>query len=114
MPPAVVSLKSRIAAADLRLCGEIALLAALHAAALGLLLWSEHNLEAQAAFVLSWGFLNGLWLVLSRRPLTSAALSLALIILLIVLSQFKYNVLMMTATFVDLMIVDLATFSFLL
>src|SRR5205085_6706309 len=29
-------------------------------------------------------------------------------------SQFKHSVLMMTATFVDLMVVDLATFSFLL
>ncbi|MGZ3295919.1 MAG: sulfatase-like hydrolase/transferase, partial [Xanthobacteraceae bacterium] len=34
--------------------------------------------------------------------------------ILILLSQFKHAVLMMTATFVDVMIIDLATFSFLL
>src|SRR5258708_2131264 len=72
------------------------------------------ELPAQAAFVLAWGFLNFFWLALLRRPVTSAVLSLALIAILIVVSQFKHDVLMMTATFVDLMIVDLATFSFLM
>src|SRR5262249_22604224 len=83
-------------------------------AALGLLLWTEDDLEAQVAFALSWGLLNGFWLLLLRRPLLSAALSLALVAILAVLSQFKHHVLMMTATFVDLMVIDLATFSFLL
>ena len=81
---------------------------------LGLLIWSEADLEARAAFVLTWGFLNFFWLALLRRPLTAAALSLAMIVILIVLSQFKHAVLMMTATFVDVMIIDLATFSFLM
>jgi phosphoglycerol transferase MdoB-like AlkP superfamily enzyme len=49
-----------------------------------------------------------------RRPLTAAVVSLGLIVILILLSQFKHAVLMMTATFVDVMIIDLATFSFLL
>ena len=66
------------------------------------------------AFVLTWGLLNFFWLVLLRRPMTAAALSLALIVILIALSQFKHDVLMMTATFVDVMIIDLATFSFLM
>jgi hypothetical protein len=44
----------------------------------------------------------------------SGALSLAMIIVLIVVSHFKHSVLLMTATFVDLMVVDLATFSFLM
>jgi hypothetical protein len=78
------------------------------------LIWSEADLAARTAFVLTWGLLNFFWLVLLRRPVTSAALSLALIIILIALSQFKHTVLMMTANFVDVMIIDLATFSFLM
>ena len=93
---------------------RIALLAALHLAALGLLLWSEHEVAAAVAFVLSWGLLNCLWLVLLRRPLTAAALSLAMIVVLILLSHFKHRILMMTVTFVDVMVIDVDTFSFLL
>src|ERR1700680_3814988 len=116
MPPAVLFLKNRFAAAtaDRRYAGQVALLVVVHLAALGLLLWSEEEWAAQAAFVFAWGFLNFFWLALLRRPVTSGVLSFALIAILIVLSQFKHDVLMMTATFVDLMIVDLATFSFLL
>jgi multisubunit Na+/H+ antiporter MnhB subunit len=117
MPPAVLYLKSRFAAAvaDSRyFCWQIALLAAVHFTAFGILVWSEVDLEAQAAFVLTWGMLNLFWLSLLRRPLPSAALSLAMIVVLIVVSQFKQSVLAMTATFVDLMIVDLATFAFLM
>ena len=116
MPPAVLYLKGRLAAAtaDRRFAGPIALIAALHLLAFGLLLWSEEDLEAQAAFVLTWAFFNLFWLAVLRRPLSSAVLSLTMIVVLIVVSQFKHGVLMMTATFVDLMVVDLATFSFLL
>src|SRR5215467_12103231 len=112
MPPAVLYLKNRLAAADRRYAGRFALLAAIHLAAFGILLWSEHEPDARAGFVLTWGALNFFWLVLLRRPLTAASLSLMLIVILIVLSQFKHSVLMMTATFVDLMIIDIATFSF--
>jgi hypothetical protein len=112
MPPAVVYLKNRLATADRRYAGRLALLAAIHLAAFGILLSSETEPAARAAFVLTWGVLNFFWLALLRRPLTSAALSLALIVILIVLSQFKHSVLMMTATFVDVMIIDVATFSF--
>jgi hypothetical protein len=79
---------------------------------LALLLWSEDEPAARAAFILAWGVFNFFWLVLLRRPLTSAALSLMLIAILIVLSQFKHSVLMMTATFVDVMVIDSATFLF--
>ena len=114
MPPAVLYLKHRLVTADRRRLGAVALLAALHLAAAGLLIWSEDDLAARMAFVLTWGLLNFFWLVLLRRPMTAAALSLALIVILIALSQFKHAVLMMTATFVDVMIIDLATFSFLM
>jgi hypothetical protein len=88
-------------------------LAGIHLAAFAILLWSEADGDARAAFVFTWGFLNFLWLALLRRPSTSGALSLVLIVILIVLSQFKHDVLMMTATFVDVMLIDFATISFL-
>src|SRR5215475_11601976 len=112
MPPAVLDLKNRLAAAHRRHARRFALLAAIHLVAVGILVWSEDEPAARAAFVLTWGVLNFFWLVLLRRPLTSAALSLALIVILIALSQFKHSTLMMTATFVDLMIIDVATFLF--
>ncbi len=62
------------ATADLRYAGKVALLAGIHLAALGLLIWFETERTAQAAFVLTWGLLNCFWLALLRRPLTSAAL----------------------------------------
>src|SRR5262245_15192396 len=110
MPPAVGNLKSRLA--DRQHIAGRALFAAVHLAALAVLLWTEAEPAARAAFVLAWGALNFFWLVLLRRPLTSAALSLMLIGILIVLSQFKHSVLMMTATFVDVMVIDFATFLF--
>src|SRR5207247_9553039 len=114
MPPAVPIMKKRFVAADPQDVRQVALLAAIHFAALGLLIWSEHEWEAQAGFILAWGFLNFFWLAALRRPVTSAALSLAMIVLLIVLSQFTHGVMMMTVTFVDVMLVDIATVSFLM
>ena len=114
MPPAVIHPKDHPATADRRRLAAVALLVALQLAAAGLLIWSEADLAARVAFALTWGLLNFFWLVLLRRPLTAAVLSLGLIVILILLSQFKHAVLMMTATFVDVMIIDLATFSFLL
>src|SRR5262245_62520450 len=55
MPPAVLYLKNRLAAADRRYAGRFALLAAIHLAAFGMLLWSEDEPAARAAFVLTWG-----------------------------------------------------------
>ena len=112
MPPAVLDLKNRLAAADRRHARRFALLALIHLVAFGILVWSEDEPAARAAFVLTWGVLNFFWLVLLRRPLTSAALSLTVIVILIALSQFKHGTLMMTATFVDVMIIDVATFLF--
>ena len=114
MLPAVLDLKNRLASADRRYAGRFALLVAIHLAAFGILLWSEDEPAARAAFVLTWAGLNFFWLVLLRRPLTAAALSLVLIVILIALSQFKHGTLMMTATFVDVMLIDAATFRFFL
>ena len=112
MPPAVLNLTTRLAAAGCR--PALALLAAIHFAAFAICIWFEAEPAAQAAFALTWGLLNFIWLTLLRRPLTSGALSLAVIVVLILLSQFKHDVLLMTATFVDLLIIDVASFSFLL
>lgn len=67
---------------------------------------TETTLTAMAAFLLAWGFLNFLWLAMIRRPAVAGTLSLVVIGLLVLLSQLKYQVLMMTANFVDLMVVD--------
>jgi phosphoglycerol transferase MdoB-like AlkP superfamily enzyme len=93
---------------------RLAPLAAIQLAALAILLWSETDWDARAAFLFTWGFLNFFWLALLRRPSVAGALSLALIVTLIALSQFKHGVLMMTATFVDVMLIDLGTLSFLM
>src|SRR5258707_13061241 len=110
MPTAATYLKNRLA--DRRRVAGFALFATLHLTAFGILLWSEDEPAARAAFLLTWGVLNLFWLTLLRRPLTSAALSLVVIVILIVLSQFKHSTLMMTATFVDVMLIDFATFLF--
>ena len=116
MPPAVLSLKNRLAAAfvDRGHVVQVAALVAVHLAALAILIATEEEPAARAAFVLTWGLLNFIFLALFRRPLVSGALSLALIVVLILVSKFKQSVLMMTATFVDVMLIDFDTFSFLM
>jgi hypothetical protein len=109
-----LSLKNRLAAADGWAAARLAPLAAIHLTAVAILLWSEADWDARAAFVLAWGFLNFFWLAVLRRPSMAGALSLALVVVLILLSQFKHGVVMMTATFVDVMLIDPATFSFLM
>src|SRR5262245_26802838 len=77
-----------------------------HLAAFAIMGASESTLMAMAAFLLAWGLLNFLWLVLLRRPAIAGLLSLVMMTVLVLLSQLKYQVLMMTANFVDLMIID--------
>ena len=92
---------------------DIAILAALHLAALVVMALSEFEFVPRVAFILTWGILNFFWLALLRRPALSAALSLALILLLVVISRFKFQVLSMTASFIDVMIIDADTLAFL-
>jgi len=84
-----------------------------HLAAFAIMLATERTVTAMTAFVLAWSILNFFWLALTRRPVISGALSLLMMTLLVLLSQLKYHVLMMTANFVDVMIVDTDTVSFL-
>src|SRR5436305_12223686 len=117
MPPAIGSLTSRLvdtSGASLGQAARIALLAALHLAALAILIATESGIMPKLAFLLSWGFFNFCWIVLLRRPAAAAAISLAWLILLILLSQFKHDVLLMTVNFVDLMVIDTDTVTFLL
>ena len=65
-------------------------------------------------FWLTWSALNFFWLALLRRPVVSAALSLAMIVVLILLSRLKYDIIWMTANFLDVMIINADTISFLL
>src|SRR5262245_34592933 len=115
MPPSIAFRASRRAPEAVRPAGtlRIVLIAALHAAALGLMLWSEIGLVPKLVFALTWGLLNFFWLAVLRRPAVAAALSLTLIVTVILLSRLKYDIIWMTANFLDLMIVNSDTISFL-
>lgn len=86
----------------------------LHLAALACLYWTEADVLGRILFLLSWGFLNFFWLALLRRPLLAAALSLVVVLTVIVISRFKFEITWMTITFLDVLIVDPDTFAFLL
>jgi len=101
------------AAFGLRRGLAIGVLAALHLGALAVMLWSEPDLIGKAAFLLAWGILNALWLLLLRRPAASAALAMTMLMLLIALSVFKHDVLFMTVSFTDVLVVDTDTLWFL-
>jgi hypothetical protein len=84
-----------------------------HLAALGVMLQTETDLASRAGFLLSWGILNFFWITVLRRPALSGALSLTLVVVLILLSRLKHDVVQMTANFVDLMVIDRDTAAFL-
>jgi hypothetical protein len=117
MPPALSLLANRLAASRATVSRErvaFGLVILLHLAALAIMLRYEDDVLPKIAFVLAWAILNCLWLVLLRRPVLAGALSLALVTVLVLLSQLKHSVLFMTVNFVDLMIIDGDTFSFLM
>src|SRR6476659_9117918 len=91
----------------------LAVITVVHLTALVVMTATELDLATKATFLLAWALLNFFWLALLRRPSMASLLSLAMIIALILLSQFKYDKLMMTANFVDLMIIDPDTSAFL-
>jgi hypothetical protein len=87
--------------------------AAPHLAALFLMLQTETDFGSRICFLLSWGILNLFWITLLRRPALSGALSLTMVIVLMLLSRLKHDVVQMTANFVDLMVIDRDTAAFL-
>ena len=84
-----------------------------HLAAFGVMMNTEPGAMPRLFFLLSWALLNATLLVVLRRPALSAALSLAMLTLLVLLSQFKHDVMQMTVNFVDLMIIDRDSVAFL-
>src|ERR1700686_3831642 len=116
MRAAIISLSKRLGAADLIArhgLWRLALVVAPHIIALTIMLATEGRPVEIAAFLMAWGILNFFWLALTRRPAVAGAPSLVMMAVLVLLSDLKYHVLMMTANFVDLMIVDTDTVSFL-
>src|SRR5882724_10947551 len=116
MPPALTFFSpSRLALpAGLRHRLGIGVLVLLHLAAAAVLLHTEDGLVPRLAYLFTWGLLNCLWLALLRRPSVAATLSLIMVVVLILLSQFKQDILIMSANFVDVMLIDADTASFLL
>ena len=84
-----------------------------HLAALVIMARTEADFGARTGFLLSWGILNGFFIALLRRPALSGALSLTLVVVLVLLSKFKHDVVQMTANFVDLMVIDRDSAAFL-
>src|ERR1700730_10694985 len=87
--------------------------AAPHLAGLHVRVQTETDFSSRAGFLLSWGILNFFWIALLRRPALSGALSLTLMVVLILLSRLKHDIVQMTANFVDLMVIDRDTAAFL-
>src|SRR6516165_11614437 len=109
MPPAVSSPASRLVAAHAlgrRGAWQVALIGTLHAAALAMMVLTETDLVAELAYLLTWGMLNCFWLAITRRPAVSAALSLMMFVVVVLVSRLKYDIIWMTANFLDVMIVD--------
>ena len=87
--------------------------AAPHLAALVVMFQTETDFGSRICFLLSWAILNFFWIALLRRPALSGALSLTLVVVLILLSRLKHDIVQMTANFVDLMVIDRDTAAFL-
>jgi Sulfatase len=117
MLSAASTLLSRLAfpeATSRRDFATLFLLAALHIAAIVIMAATELDASTKITFLLFWTLLNCFWLTVLRRPATAALLSLGFVVALILLSQFKYDKLWMTANFVDVMVIDQDTVTFLL
>src|ERR1700712_1806402 len=114
-PPPNTGSSAAVAARGVASIGIWRLLAvaAPHAGAVALMLETEPDLDARIAFTLAWGILNFFWIALLRRPALSGALSLTMIVILVLLSRLKHDVVQMTVNFVDLMVIDRDTFAFL-
>lgn len=86
----------------------------LHLVAIGMMLWYEASLYSMLVYLLTWGVLNFFWLVTLRRAAIAAALSLVLVVVLTAFSEFKFGVLWIQVSFVDLMVIETDTAKYLL
>ena len=92
----------------------IACMAALQLGALYVIFTTEYGPFAITLALLAWLFANCLVLVFLPRPGIAAALCLLATVVLIALSRFKFDILQLSLTFLDFLIIDRDTFSFLL
>jgi hypothetical protein len=92
----------------------IGVIVTIHLAALVILVSIEYGPFAITLSLLAWAFMNCLLLTVLPRPAICAALALAMTVVLIALSHFKFGILQLTLTFLDFLIIDRDTFSFLL
>jgi hypothetical protein len=92
----------------------IAGIAVLHLGALYALFTTEYGPFAITLSLLAWLFANCLVLVFLPRPGIAAALALMATVILIAFSRFKFDILQLTLTFLDFLIIDRDSFSFLL
>ena len=114
-PPPNPGSSAAVAATGIAAVGIWRLLAvaAPHFGAILVMLQTEPDFGSRVSFALAWGILNFFWIALLRRPALSGALSLTLVVILVLLSRLKHDVLQMTVNFVDLMVIDRDTASFL-
>src|SRR5260221_3887178 len=116
MPPALAFLANRLGTVHRNLRRDAlrtAPIAALHLAALAIMAFTETDLVAAFAFLLTWGLLNFFWLGLLRRPAVAAALSLTMVVILVLVSRLKHEIISVTANFLDVMIIERDTISLL-
>src|SRR5215470_19864270 len=89
----------------------IACVAALHLGALYALFTTEYGAFAVTLSLLAWLFANCLVLLFLPRPGIAAALALMVTVVLIALSRFKFDILQLSITFLDFLIIDRDPFS---
>jgi hypothetical protein len=114
--PLIALLKSawRRAAADGAYWPRAALVGLLYAACAILLYRTEYGPFATGLSLLTLGFVCCLVIAVFARPGIAAALSLVAFAVLIALSRLKFDVTQLTLTFLDLLLIDRDTFSFLM
>ena len=101
-----VSESTRAGSRGFRFFALVGVIVTVQLAALAVLLTTEYGPFAITLSVLAWAFLNCLLLAVLPRPGISAALALAFMVLLIALSRFKFEILQLSLTFLDFLIVD--------
>lgn len=84
-----------------------------HLGALAVMLRTETDLGSRTGFLFGWGILNFFFILWLRRPALSGAISLTLVVVLVLLSQLKHDIAQMTANFLDLILIDRDTATFL-
>src|SRR3982751_5885649 len=109
-PSATAALAGSIAALGI---WRLLAVAAPQLAAFVVMLQTETDFSSRTGFLLSWGILNFFWIALLRRPALSGALSLTMVVVLVLLSRLKHDVVQMTVNFIDLMMIDRDTVAFL-